>query len=43
MMIAAGLLLVYPAPLTDWIGIGLMVAVAISQKLRPHAPAMASP
>jgi TRAP transporter 4TM/12TM fusion protein len=38
MMIAAGLLLVYPAALTDWIGLGLMIIVVVSQKMRPHVP-----
>ena len=41
MMIAAGLLLVYPAPITDWIGLGLMALVVVSQKLRPTAPVAA--
>jgi TRAP-type uncharacterized transport system fused permease subunit len=34
MLIVAGLLLVYPIALYDFIGIGLMVAVILSQKLR---------
>jgi TRAP transporter 4TM/12TM fusion protein len=34
MLIGAGLLLVYPIPLTDFIGFGLMVLVIIFQKLR---------
>jgi hypothetical protein len=34
MLIVAGLLLVYPKPLFDLIGLGLMAAVIVSQKLR---------
>jgi TRAP transporter 4TM/12TM fusion protein len=39
-LIAGGLLLVYPAPVTDWIGLALAVAVLAWQKfVRKHAPA----
>jgi len=34
LLIIAGLLLVYPKPLLDWIGIGLMLVVIVMQKLR---------
>ena len=34
LLIAAGLALVYPHPLADVVGIGLIVAVALMQKLR---------
>ena len=34
MLIVAGLMLVYPIPLYDAIGIGLIVLVIVSQKLR---------
>src|SRR5712692_3315074 len=34
LLIIAGLLLVYPKPLLDWIGIGLMVVVIVMQKSR---------
>ena len=39
LMIVAGLLLVYPNPMTDWIGLGLMAVVIASQKLRTVTPA----
>ena len=34
LLIVAGLLLVYPMPLLDWIGIALIAAVVVMQKLR---------
>jgi TRAP-type uncharacterized transport system fused permease subunit len=34
MLIMAGLMLVYPQPLFDFIGLGLMTVVIVSQKLR---------
>ena len=34
MLMIAGLMLVYPKPLLDFIGLGLMVVVIVSQKLR---------
>ena len=34
MLIIAGLMLVYPKPLFDLIGLGLMAIVIVSQKLR---------
>ena len=34
MLIIAGLMLVYPKPLFDFIGLGLMAVVIVSQKLR---------
>jgi hypothetical protein len=34
MLIVAGLALVYPEPLYDIIGFGLMILVIVSQKLR---------
>ncbi|MBA3903001.1 MAG: C4-dicarboxylate ABC transporter permease [Rhodocyclaceae bacterium] len=34
LLIAAGLMLVYPMPLLDWIGIALIVVVVVMQKLR---------
>src|SRR5712692_3439399 len=34
LLIVAGLLLVYPKPLLDWIGIGLILMVIVMQKLR---------
>jgi TRAP transporter 4TM/12TM fusion protein len=42
LLIAAGLALVYPKPMFDYIGIALMLAAVLLQKLRgntPHAPA----
>jgi TRAP transporter 4TM/12TM fusion protein len=39
LLIAAGLLLVYPTPTADWIGLACMAVVAASQKLRKSAPA----
>jgi TRAP-type uncharacterized transport system fused permease subunit len=42
LLIAAGLALVYPKPMFDYIGIALMAAAMLLQKLRgntPHAPA----
>ena len=40
MLIAAGLLLVYPKPLFDFIGIGLVVAVLAMQKVLRRQPAV---
>lgn len=40
LLIAAGLLLVYPAPITDWIGMACMAVVIASQKLRRPVAAM---
>ena len=34
MLIIAGLMLVYPAPLFDYIGFALVVAVVVIQKIR---------
>jgi len=34
MLIIAGLMLVYPVPLYDFVGLGLIVMTVISQKLR---------
>jgi len=34
MLLAGGLLLVYPLPVTDALGLGLMAAAVVSQKLR---------
>ncbi len=39
MLIVAGLMLVYPKPLFDYIGIALLVAVLLMQKRRPLAAA----
>jgi TRAP transporter 4TM/12TM fusion protein len=42
MLVIAGLMLVYPKPLLDFIGFGLMAMVIVSQKLRKvedHSPA----
>jgi TRAP-type uncharacterized transport system fused permease subunit len=41
MLIVAGLMLVYPAALFDYIGLALLVAVAAMQKLRARPPAAA--
>ncbi|HEX2827085.1 MAG TPA: TRAP transporter fused permease subunit [Burkholderiales bacterium] len=41
MLIVAGLMLVYPAALFDYIGLALLIAVAAMQKLRAAAPAPA--
>ncbi|HZN27372.1 MAG TPA: TRAP transporter fused permease subunit [Burkholderiales bacterium] len=41
MLIIAGLMLVYPAPLFDYIGFGLVAAVVVLQKLRQPQPAAA--
>ena len=41
MLIIAGLMLVYPAPLFDYIGFGLVAAVVVLQKLRQLQPAAA--
>ena len=38
LLIAAGLLLVYPTPTADWIGLACMAVVVASQKLRKVAP-----
>ena len=43
MLIVAGLMLVYPAPLFDVIGFGLVVLVAVMQKLRQVVMAPATP
>ena len=40
LLIAAGLLLVYPTPIADWIGLSCMAVVMGSQKLRKRAPAL---
>ena len=37
LLIIAGLALVYPKPLLDYIGIGLIVIVMVMQKLRKGA------
>ena len=39
LLIAAGLLLVYPNPTTDWIGLACMAVVIASQRMRTAAPA----
>ena len=39
LLIVAGLLLVYPTPTADWIGLACMTVVVVSQKLRHIAPA----
>ena len=41
MLIIAGLMLVYPAPLFDYIGFGLVAVVVVLQKLRQPQPAAA--
>jgi hypothetical protein len=41
-LIAAGLLLVYPAALFDYFGLGFLAAVVLLQKLRPAAMAVES-
>ena len=38
MLIIAGLMLVYPAPLFDYIGFGLVAVVVVLQKLRQPQP-----
>ena len=38
LLIAAGLLLVYPTPTADWIGLACMAVVVVSQRLRSPAP-----
>jgi TRAP-type uncharacterized transport system fused permease subunit len=38
MLLAAGLMLVYPIPKYDFIGFGLIAVVIISQKLRKNEP-----
>jgi TRAP-type uncharacterized transport system fused permease subunit len=42
MLIIAGLMLVYPAPLFDYIGVGLVLGVVALQKLRPGASGLAT-
>jgi TRAP transporter 4TM/12TM fusion protein len=37
-LIIAGLMLVYPAPLFDWIGLALLIAVVLLQKLTGRSP-----
>jgi TRAP-type uncharacterized transport system fused permease subunit len=41
LLIVAGLLLVYPTPTADWIGLACMTVVLVSQKVRKAAPAAA--
>ena len=41
LLIAAGLLLVYPTPTADWIGLACMAVVIASQKIRKSTPAAA--
>ena len=41
LLIAAGLLLVYPTPTADWIGLACMTVVLVSQKIRKSTPAAA--
>jgi TRAP transporter 4TM/12TM fusion protein len=41
LLIVAGLLLVYPTPTADWIGLACMAVVLLSQKMRKTAPAAA--
>jgi TRAP transporter 4TM/12TM fusion protein len=41
LLIVAGLLLVYPTPIADWIGLSCMAVVLVSQKMRKVAPATA--
>ena len=43
MLIIAGLMLVYPAPLFDYIGFALVAAVVMIQKMRHPAVAPATP
>jgi TRAP-type uncharacterized transport system fused permease subunit len=40
LLIVAGLLLVYPTPTADWIGLACMAIVVLSQRLRKNAPAV---
>jgi TRAP-type uncharacterized transport system fused permease subunit len=42
MLVIAGLMLVYPAPLFDYIGFALVAVVVLIQKLRHAAPAPAA-
>jgi hypothetical protein len=42
MLIVAGLMLVYPAPLFDYIGFALVAVVVVMQKLRQAAIAPAT-
>jgi TRAP-type uncharacterized transport system fused permease subunit len=41
LLIAAGLLLVYPTPIADWMGLACMAVVLASQRLRKRALARA--